>query len=40
MAIRPTYSEKSSVVQSMRNGLSGSTSGPGHAADDHVEAAA
>ena len=29
MAIRPTYSEKSSVVQSMRNGLSGSTTGPG-----------
>ena len=29
MAIRPTYSEKSSVVQSMRNGPSGSTTGPG-----------
>ena len=29
MAIRPTYSEKSSVVQSIWNGLSRSTSGPG-----------
>ena len=29
MAIRPTYSEKSSVVQSIWNGLSGSTTGPG-----------
>ena len=37
MAIRPTYSEKSSVVHSMRNGPSGSTTGPGHAVDDHVE---
>ena len=37
MAIRPTYSEKSRVVQSMRNGPSGSTTGPGHVLDDHVE---
>ena len=29
IAMRPTYSEKSSVVQSIRNGLSESTSGPG-----------
>ena len=29
MAIRPTYSEKSSVVQSIWSGPSGSTSGPG-----------
>ena len=37
IAIRPTYSEKSSVVQSIRNGLSGSTTGPGTLLDDHVE---
>ena len=29
MAMRPTYSEKSSVVQSICSGPSGSTSGPG-----------
>ena len=37
MAIRPTYSEKSRVVQSMAKGPSGSTTGPGTLVDDQIE---